>query len=147
MELLIGAVFAIGLLTVIYGVVTSVSEYQPGSDVVSVSGELLASAYSAAGSGEFFHRTAKLQAQLFDTDSLKAVSGLPAKTPLEIHCEKSFCLVDGVPVTDTMDCSMSSGCDAVELVSGAEVDLCAACSGTPISCHLAIGERSCEEFA
>lgn len=151
-KLLIGAVFALGLLSITFNVVTSISDYQPGSDVLTVSGELLASAYSATGTGVFFHRTAKLQGQFFDTESLHAVSGLPGKAAIEIHCNDAYCLVDGEPVSQTKDCNYKIGrvrvCDYIELVPGAEVDLCVECVNTPpnVVCHLYIGSDNCGDY-
>lgn len=145
-KLLIGAIFALGLLSIVYNVVTGITEYQPGSDVLTVSSELLASAYSAAGSGEFFHRQAKLQAQFFDTNTLRAMSGLPSTPPvnIEIHCRRDFCEIDGDPVTEVGKCKPGGkGCKYIELVGGASVELCARCWEDPIECHLYIGEDEC----
>ncbi len=152
-KLLIGAVFALALMGITYGVVTGISDYQPGSDVLTVSGELLSSAYSATGTDVFFHRTATLQGQFFDTESLHAKSGVPLKATIEIHCNEAYCLTNGEPVSETKDCNYN-GCvrackdGAIELVPGAEVDLCAECVGSPpnVVCHLFIGSDNCGEY-
>ena len=147
-QLLQAAVIAVVLLGIAYGIVTTIQEQTPGSDVLSVSCELLGSAYAAAGTGEFFVRTAKLNAQFFDSDALNTCAGLPEDTRTRIYCNSAFCVLDGEPVTETGFCNYEVGrkdaCDEIEVLAGAEISVCIACLATdPIECGVFLDEDNC----
>ncbi len=142
LKLLQGAVIAVVMLTIVYGVIKFVEDRRPSSDIYSVSCELLGSAYAARGTGEHFSRQALLVEQEVSSSSLIQCSGLPAGTTLNLLCNKAFCIHNDEQVTDTGDCTLHSPCFSMRFVAGNMVPICASCS-TDGFCNLWFGESEC----
>jgi len=144
-KLLQGAILAMMMLTIIYGIVNSVSEQVPESSPFSISMEILGSAYQAAGTGVYFTRDSLLLDQEFEATALKVAAGLPrGRTPtVSFVCRKPFCIYDDKPLTGQGDCSsFQSACSDMAFISGDKIPICAICTSYD-KCYVVFGEREC----
>ena len=154
MKLLQGGVIALVLLGIIYGALQMVKEYEPGSDILTVSGELLASAYSAAGTGRRFTRQAKVKSEFITSESIKQKAGIddPSLT-LNMYCR--------IPIAKYTDDAGRSGectdfcgwdsqsgpygqgpCDKLMIEQGSMIDVCVYCPGFN-KCQVVLGTKDC----
>ena len=145
LKLLQGAVIAVTMLVIIWGVVDTVWSNTPDADTYTVSCEILSSAYAAAGTGHSFTRQGLLKDQTFESDALVKCAGLPTgRMDVKMYCENSYCLYNGRPVTDTHSCSRPpNGCSELEFISGENIDICAKCSDYR-HCDIWYGNKNCE---
>jgi len=143
LKILQGAVLALVMLSIIYGVIHFAEDRRPSSDIYSVSCELLSSAYAARGTGEHFTRQALLVEQGISSSALVQCSGLPAGTTLNLLCKKPFCIHNDEQVSDTGECSPNShACFSMEFVAGSMIPICATCTNNG-ACNLWFGEKEC----
>lgn len=137
LQLLQGAVIAMAMLLIVYGVVQYTKDQAPTSDVYSVTCEVLSSAFAARGTGEHFNREAMLTSQEVSATSLVQCSGLPIGTTVGMHCTKPFCLVAGEPA----DCGQHTPCPEIEFAAGQTIPVCAICDED--ECRVWFGEKEC----
>ncbi|GEM_PF-3639640 len=142
MKLVQGAIIALVLLAIVYGVVSTIKSREPGSDVLSVSADLLASAYAAAGTGQSFSRKAKLKAQFITSDAIKEKAGIDdPNLVVNIRCEipVGYELKNGRKV----DCQTHTDVsyDSLFLKEGTEIDVCVTCKSN--ECYIYLGTSKC----
>ena len=131
------------LLMIMWGIVMSVREKLPTSDVYSVGTELISSAYSAAGTTHYFSGDALLVNQEFDATALRDGAGLPKKAKVGIVCREPYCLYEDEPVSERGDCaSFTTACPYIALEQGDKIKVCAICS-SETKCFLVLGEMEC----
>lgn len=139
-KILQGAIVAMMMLGIIYGVINTLRQEQPGSDLFTVTTELLSSAYAARGTGQTFTREANLEQQSFSTEAVKNHAGVGVK--VVFYCDKPYCLEPG---TDEYNdgCEYSEGgqgCKEIGFKSGAQIPICVTC---PSECQVFFGEHEC----
>ena len=134
-KLLQAAVFAAVFLGIVLGAVKWLEDRSPGSDVQTVSVEVLKSAYSARDTGEDFVRPAWLRGQFFTVGSLRNMSGMPASVDVMIVCEHLFC---------TPQCTPADDCKDITLAEGDRISVCASCDGAPVVCRVYLGVSECD---
>lgn len=143
MKLVQGAVIALVLLGIVYGVVSTLRSREPGSDVLTISADLLASAYAAAGTGQSFSRKAKLKGQFVTGDSIKQKAGIDDPgLNVKFHCD--------IPVGYTLNRGRKSDCETYKdktypelfLKEGSTIDVCVSCQSTT-QCTIYLGARTC----
>ena len=141
MKLLQGGVIAVMMLIIVYGVVSSVKDRAPQSDVYTVTCEMLGSAYAARGTGEWFVREALLVEQEIGAQALIQCSGLPTGAELNLFCQKAFCIHDEEPLNRGSDCRLHSPCTEMGFVAGETIPVCAICDDD--ECRVWFGEDEC----
>ena len=142
LKILQGAVLAVVMLTIVYGIIHFAEDRRPSSDIYSVSCELLSSAYAARGTGEHFTRQALLVEQEVSSSSLVQCSGLPAGTTLNLLCKRAFCIHSDEQVTETGECGLYQPCFSMRFVAGDMVPVCATCTNDG-ECNIWFGEKEC----
>jgi len=141
MQMLQGGVLAMVMLVIVWGVVQSVKDQTPKSDIYSVTCEILGSAFAARGTGEYFNREALLVEQEIFADSLIQCSGLPQGTPLKLFCKQAYCLKDGESLDRANDCRQHSPCSEMAFAAGETAHVCTVCDDD--ECRVWFGETEC----
>jgi hypothetical protein len=134
-QLLQGAVIAALFLVIVWGIVSYISGYIYGTDVATISVDVLKSAYSARDTGKSITRTARLNEQFFTAEALRDRAGLLSDVKVAIICDQGFC---------EPSCP-SPGCARITLEKGDQIQVCSSCSTTDgvMVCFVVIGESSC----
>ncbi len=139
-KILQGAIVAAMMLGIIYGVINTVRQEQPGSDLFTVTTELLSSAYAARGTGQTYTREANLEQQSFTTGAVKNHAGIGVD--VHFYCDKPYCLEPGSD--DYNDkCEYREGgrgCKEISFRAGAQIPICVTC---PADCQVFFGEHVC----
>lgn len=136
-KLLQGGVIAMVMLGIIFGIINTLRQQQPGSGLVSVSKELLSSAYSARGTGEAFTRKANLEDKYLTAEGLEKASGIGWE--VFFFCDKRYCVKE--EEDERKDCSFDDGCKNLRFKKGAQITVCAICEKQ--ECQLFFGEKNC----
>ncbi|MCD4740334.1 hypothetical protein K8R43_04030 [archaeon] len=134
-KLLQGAVFAMAFLAILWGVVQWITYITHGTDVQTISSDVLKSAYNARGTGHSFVKTAWLKNQDFSSDSLIIKSGIPPSTNVKIFCDAAFCEFPGCALP-------GNGCTFISLTKGYEVKVCSSCDDLG-ECRVYIDKEEC----
>ncbi len=152
MKLVQGAIIALVLLGIVYGALNLVKQYEPGSDVLTISADLLSSAYEAAGTGQSFSRKAKLKQQFLTGESVKERAGIDDPN-LHVYflCAYPVGTVNGESCSDvceyrgTTSGASISGCPNIMLKQGSEIDVCVYCDsyGEETDCYVVLGAKEC----
>ncbi len=138
MKFLQGAIIAVVLLGIVYGALQMVKQYEPGSDVLTISADLLASAYSAAGTGISFTREAKLKPMQIDGDSVKEKAGIDDNNlKVEFCCDQPVAkeAIEGT-------CGKTRCVRSITLEKGATIPICVVCDNLE-QCYIHLGARDC----
>ncbi len=144
MKLVQGAIIALVLLGIVYGALNLVKQYEPGSDVLTISADLLSSAYEAAGTGQSFTRDAKLRAQFLTGKAIKEKAGIDDPSLVIVfQCALPVGTYGGKDCTDECKYGGSEGCDSLMLKSGSTIPVCVYCSSQSPKCFVVLGARSC----
>ena len=144
------AVFAAVLMLVAWGIISYIESYMAGTDVRSVSVEVLKSAYVSRDANQSFTREAKLMGQGFSNESLRNSAGIPKGTIIRIFCNESFCENPCHYYSDKSHWNNHCG-DQVTLKKGGKIKVCASCKtyGTTVKtvkCGLFLDADTCNIY-
>ena len=144
MKLVQGAIIALVLLGIVYGALNLVKQYEPGSDVLTISADLLSSAYEAAGTGQSFTRKAKLKQQVITSAAIKSKAGLTdPDLNVYIQCKLPVgTVITGSGERPCDEVCKGNTCKSLILKSGAQIDVCAYCRDVS-ACYIVLGSNSC----
>ena len=119
-EMLQGAVIAIVMLGLVYGVILMVQGRFVSSDPLTIGSKMLSSAYASAGtSSAIFRGKAHLADQEFTVNSLLRKAGVPDGTAIKVVCKGSYCDSPGV---------FTSGDNLVSFHGEDNIEVCAVCA-------------------